>query len=140
MTGGQPVDGGPTVTMLAAQIAAEGIKRIAIVADEAERLLAKVGFAAQASPRIFAPTWTRCSDRCAITQGPSVLIYDQVCATEKRRRRKRGSMAQSTKHVMINEAVCEELRRLLDAIGLYRDRTGGDAGLGRKRRINTKRV
>ena len=40
-------------------------------------------------------------------EGPSVLIYDQVCATEKRRRRKRGSMAEATRHVVINEAVCE---------------------------------
>ena len=106
MTGGQPAEGGPSVPMLAAQIAAEGIKRIAIVADEAERL----------PPASALPPGTTTHIRADLDavqrslrdyEGPSVLIYDQVCATEKRRRRKRGSMAQATKHVVINQSVCE---------------------------------
>ena len=106
MTGGQPTEGAPTVPLIAAQLAAEGVKRIAVVADETERLPA-----ASALP----PGVTRHTrDELDAVQkslrdfeGPSVLIYDQVCATEKRRRRKRGSMTQPTRHVVINESVCE---------------------------------
>jgi indolepyruvate ferredoxin oxidoreductase len=106
MTGGQPTEGQPTVPMIAAQLTAEGVKRIAIVADEADRLPPESALppgvtrhtredldAVQKSLRDF--------------EGPSVLIYDQVCATEKRRRRKRGSMVQPARHVVINQDVCE---------------------------------
>ncbi len=134
MTGGQPVDGGPTVTMLAAQIAAEGIKRIAIVADEAERLPAASALPPGVTTHIRA-------DLDAVQRslrdyaGPSVLIYDQVCATEKRRRRKRGTMAEATKHVMINEAVCENCGDCSTQSGCIALEPV-DTPLGRKRRIN----
>ena len=94
MTGGQPTEGQPTVPNIAAQLAAEGVKRIAIVADEADRLPA-----VRTSPGVTRHT----RDELDSVQkslrdfdGPSVLIYDQVCATEKRRRRKRGSMVSNT--------------------------------------------
>src|ERR1700722_9073991 len=134
MTGGQPVEGGPTVPMLAAQIAAEGIKRIAIVADETERLPPKSALPPGVTTHIRA-------DLDAVQrslrdyEGPSVLIYDQVCATEKRRRRKRGSMAQATKHVMINEAVCENCGDCSTQSGCIAIEPVAPA-LGPKRRIN----
>jgi indolepyruvate ferredoxin oxidoreductase len=134
MTGGQPVEGGPTVPMLAAQIAAEGIKRIAIVADEAERLPPKSALPPGVTTHIRA-------DLDAVQRslrdypGPSVLIYDQVCATEKRRRRKRGSMAQAAKHVMINEAVCENCGDCSTQSGCIAIEPV-ETPLGRKRRIN----
>jgi indolepyruvate ferredoxin oxidoreductase len=134
MTGGQPVEGGPTVTMLAAQVAAEGIKRIAIVADEAERLPPKSALPPGVTTHIRA-------DLDAVQRslrdydGPSVLIYDQVCATEKRRRRKRGSMAQPAKHVMINEAVCENCGDCSTQSGCIAIEPV-ETPLGRKRRIN----
>jgi indolepyruvate ferredoxin oxidoreductase len=134
MTGGQPAEGSPTVPMLAAQIAAEGIKRIAIVADEAERLPPKSALPPGVTTHIRA-------DLDAVQrslrdyEGPSVLIYDQVCATEKRRRRKRGSMAQSTKHVMINEAVCENCGDCSTQSGCIAIEPV-ETPLGRKRRIN----
>ncbi len=134
MTGGQPVEGGPTVPMLAAQIAAEGIKRIAIVADEAERLPAKSALPPGVTTHIRA-------DLDAVQrslrdyEGPSVLIYDQVCATEKRRRRKRGTMAQAAKHVMINEAVCENCGDCSTQSGCIAIEPV-ETPLGRKRRIN----
>ncbi|WP_428483742.1 indolepyruvate ferredoxin oxidoreductase family protein [Rhodopila sp.] len=134
MTGGQPAEGSPTVPMLAAQIAAEGVKRIAVVADEADRLPP-----ASALP----PGVTRHSreDLDAVQkslrdyEGPSVLIYDQVCATEKRRRRKRGSMQQATRHVVINEAVCENCGDCSTQSGCIAIEPV-ETPFGRKRRIN----
>ena len=134
MTGGQPVEGAPTVPMLAAQIAAEGIKRIAIVADEAERLPPASALPAGVTTHIRA-------DLDAVQrslrdyEGPSVLIYDQVCATEKRRRRKRGSMAQPAQHVMINQAVCENCGDCSTQSGCIAIEPV-ETPLGRKRQIN----
>jgi indolepyruvate ferredoxin oxidoreductase len=138
MTGGQPAEGSPTVPMLAAQIAAEGIKRIAIVADEAERLPPKSAL----PPRGMAHVTTHIrADLDAVQrslrdyEGPSVLIYDQVCATEKRRRRKRGTMVQPARHVMINEAVCENCGDCSTQSGCIAIEPV-ETPLGRKRRIN----
>ncbi len=106
MTGGQPAEGSPTVPRLAAQIAAEGVSRLAVVADDPARLPP-----ADALPP---DTLRRTRDELDALQremreapGVSVIIYDQVCATEKRRRRKRGKMAQAETRVMINPDVCE---------------------------------
>jgi indolepyruvate ferredoxin oxidoreductase len=134
MTGGQPAEGAPTVPHIAAQLAAEGVQRIAIVADEADRLPP-----ASALP----PGVTRHTrDELDAVQtalrdfeGPSVLIYDQVCATEKRRRRKRGSMAQPVRHVVINESVCENCGDCSVQSGCIAIEPV-ETALGRKRRIN----
>jgi len=134
MTGGQPAEGAPTVPAIAAQLAAEGVKRIAVVADEADRLPP-----ASALP----PGVTRHTrDELEAVQtalrdfeGPSVLIYDQVCATEKRRRRKRGSMVQPARHVVINEAVCENCGDCSVQSGCIAIEPV-ETEFGRKRRIN----
>jgi indolepyruvate ferredoxin oxidoreductase len=134
MTGGQPAEGGYTVPQYAQQVAAEGVQRIAIVADEAERLPAATAV----------PKGTTLHTRGELDkvqrelrdyEGVSVLIYDQVCATEKRRRRKRGSMAQPARSVVINEAVCEncgDCSTQSNCIAIE----PVDTVLGRKRRIN----
>ena len=134
MTGGQPTEGKPTVPNIAAQLSAEGIKRIAIVADESERLPP-----ASALP----PGVTRHTrDELETVQkslrdfeGPSVLIYDQVCATEKRRRRKRGTVEQPARHVVINEAVCENCGDCSTQSGCIAVEPV-QTEFGRKRRIN----
>jgi indolepyruvate ferredoxin oxidoreductase len=134
MTGGQPAEGGPTVTMLAAQVAAEGVKRIAIVADEADRL-PKASDLPPGATRHTRAELDAVQRELRDYDGTSVLIYDQVCATEKRRRRKRGSMAQPTRHVVINEAVCEncgDCSTQSNCIAIEPVETD----LGRKRRIN----
>ncbi|HEX2941275.1 MAG TPA: indolepyruvate ferredoxin oxidoreductase family protein, partial [Rhodopila sp.] len=134
MTGGQPTEGQPTVPMLAAQIAAEGVQRIAVVADEEDRL----------PPAKALPPGVTRHTRAELNavqkelreyEGPSVLIYDQVCATEKRRRRKRGSMAQPTRHVVINEAVCENCGDCSTQSGCIAIEPV-ETEFGRKRRIN----
>jgi indolepyruvate ferredoxin oxidoreductase len=134
MTGGQPTEGQPTVLNIAAQLAAEGVKRIAVVADEADRLPK----ASQLPPGVTLHTREELDSvqkSLRDFEGPSVLIYDQVCATEKRRRRKRGSMAQPTRHVVINEAVCENCGDCSTQSGCIAIEPV-ETELGRKRRIN----
>jgi indolepyruvate ferredoxin oxidoreductase len=106
MTGGQAAEGGPSVVAIARQVAAEGVARIAVVADDEARL---------PPPDALPPGTTR-HGRDALDavqrdlrdyKGVSVLIYDQVCATEKRRRRKRGTMQAAAQAVRINARVCE---------------------------------
>ncbi|MBB4286339.1 indolepyruvate ferredoxin oxidoreductase family protein [Roseospira goensis] len=106
MTGGQPVDGTLTVPQIAHQMAGEGVKRIVVVSDDPE----KYGDGAMLPPG----TQVAHRDRLDAIQrdlrevaGVTVLIYDQTCAAEKRRRRKRGLMEDPDVRVMINEAVCE---------------------------------
>ena len=106
MTGGQRAEGGFTPADIARQVAAEGVGLVALVADDAARLPA---------PDALPPGTVRdgrenldaVQRRLRDYPGVSVLIYDQVCATEKRRRRKRGTMAQADVTVTINERVCE---------------------------------
>lgn len=105
MTGGQKLDGGITVPQMAAQILAEGVNRLDIVTDEPD----KYGSAAfppgiQVHHRRDLAVVQRALSQ---TSGVSVLIYDQTCAAEKRRRRKRGTMPDAGVRVVINEAVCE---------------------------------
>ncbi|MBW7901127.1 MAG: indolepyruvate ferredoxin oxidoreductase family protein [Rhodocyclaceae bacterium] len=110
MTGGQPVDGTLTVPQMTRQLEGEGIAKIVIVTDEPEKY-AQVKGLAQPDGR---PIPIRHRDELDAVQrelreypGVSILIYDQTCATEKRRRRKRGKLADPARRVFINEAVCE---------------------------------
>lgn len=106
MTGGQPHEGALTVDMIARQVRAEGVDRIAIVTDEPEKYAGKAEFPAGA-------TVHHRDDLDAIqrelreVKGVSVLLYDQTCAAEKRRRRKRGTFPDPDRRVIINELVCE---------------------------------
>jgi indolepyruvate ferredoxin oxidoreductase len=105
MTGGQAAEGGFTVAQIARQLAAEGVRRITIVAEEPERHRGTdLPSATIIEPRDRLDAAQRALRE---TKGVSVLIYDQVCAAEKRRRRKRGQMADAGKRVFINELVCE---------------------------------
>ncbi len=106
MTGGQPVDGGLTVPQITQQLHAEGVVRTAVVSDEPDKYTSNL---------VFAPGVTR-HDRSHLQSveqelsdiaGVTALIYDQLCAAEKRRRaRRRKSKAVETR-LFINEAVCE---------------------------------
>jgi indolepyruvate ferredoxin oxidoreductase len=134
MTGGQPAEGGYTVTQYAAQIAAEGVQRIAVVADEADRLPPATALPTGATRHVRADL-DKVQRELREFEGVSVLIYDQVCATEKRRRRKRGKMAQPAQSVVINEQVCEncgDCSKQSSCIAIEPVETA----LGRKRRIN----
>ncbi|MGE6528955.1 indolepyruvate ferredoxin oxidoreductase family protein [Pseudomonas sp. NPDC077382] len=106
MTGGQPIDGELRVDQLSRQVADEGVKRIALVSDEPDKYPTRETFAPITS-------FHHRRDLDAIQRelrefkGVSVIIYDQTCATEKRRRRKRGKLEDPAKRAFINPAVCE---------------------------------
>ncbi len=106
MTGGQAPEGHPTVPQITHQLFGEGVKRIAVVTDEPDKYPADAGFAKGVSVH-DRKDLDRVQRDLREVKGVSALIYDQVCATEKRRRRKRGTMADPDKRVFINEAVCE---------------------------------
>lgn len=106
MTGGQANDGGLTVPQIAAQVAAEGAKRIVVVSDEPWKYAESIEWprGLTVHHRDELDTVQR---ELATVPGLSVLIYDQTCAAEKRRRRKRGAFPDPDKRVVINDLVCE---------------------------------
>ena len=106
MTGGQPLDGGKTVAQMANEVAAEGAKRVVIVTDEPDKYGATHAFPAGTTIHHRREIDTVQKELRDIS-GVTVLIYDQTCAAEKRRRRKRGTLPDPQKRVLINEAVCE---------------------------------
>ncbi|MEX3314790.1 indolepyruvate ferredoxin oxidoreductase family protein [Sulfitobacter sp. PS-8MA] len=105
MTGGQPVDGPVSVAAIAQACRAEGVARIALVSDRPE-LLPKADFPAETSFD-HRRDLDRVQRELREIPGVTVLIYEQTCATEKRRKRKRGLMEDPKKFVMINDLVCE---------------------------------
>jgi indolepyruvate ferredoxin oxidoreductase len=106
MTGGQQHEGSLTVPQIASQVAAEGVKRIAIVSDDPRKYPSGIDW-----PKGITFHHRDDLDEVqrdfATVPGTSVLIYDQTCAAEKRRRRKRGAYPDPDKRVLINELVCE---------------------------------
>ena len=106
MTGGQPHEGQLTVEMIARQVRAEGVERIAIVSDDIEKYKGAVEFPAGSSVH-HRDDMDLVQRQLREVKGVSVLIYDQTCAAEKRRRRKRGAYPDPDKRVIINELVCE---------------------------------
>lgn len=105
MTGGQQAEGSLTVPQIAAQMAAEGAKRIVVVSDEPEKHRASA-FPAGVSV-LHRDGLDAIQRELRETPGLTILIYDQTCAAEKRRRRKRGTFPDPDRRVFINEAVCE---------------------------------
>jgi indolepyruvate ferredoxin oxidoreductase len=117
MTGGQLNDGGLTVPQVAREVAAEGAKRVVIVSDEPEKYAPTLTL-----PRLRGREGRGLPDGLSIHHrdeldavqrelatipGCTVMIYDQTCAAEKRRRRKRGTFPDPDRRVLINERVCE---------------------------------
>ena len=106
LTGGQPIDGPISIGLLAQQVFAEGAKTIHIISDEPWKYDSSENF----------PIGTELHDRDELNEvqhdlrevpGVSVLIYDQTCAAENRRRRKHGLMPDPARRIFINERICE---------------------------------
>jgi indolepyruvate ferredoxin oxidoreductase len=106
MTGGQANDGGLTVPQIAAQVAAEGASRVVVVTDEPWKY-AKGTVWPRGLTIHHRDELDTIQRELATVAGVSVLIYDQTCAAEKRRRRKRGAFPDPDKRVVINDLVCE---------------------------------
>ena len=106
MTGGQPVDGPLTVPQVTRQLAAEGVERIIVMSDEPEKYQAVQDFAPGVDIR-HRKALEATQRELRETPGVTILIYDQTCAAEKRRRRKRGTYPDPDLRVFINEQVCE---------------------------------
>lgn len=107
MTGGQPVDGTTSVDAIARQVESEGVRQVVVLSDD----IAKYD-----SQRQHFPAGTQFFDRAELDRvqrqlrevdGVTVLIYEQTCAAEKRRRRKKGSMADPERRLFIHNDVCE---------------------------------
>ena len=106
MTGGQPVDGTLTVPDIAHQVRSEGVKTIVVLSDDIEKW----------SDKSIFPSGVEFFDRNELDSqqkrlrdlpGTTVIVFDQTCAAEKRRRRKRGKAVDPAKRIVINSLVCE---------------------------------
>jgi indolepyruvate ferredoxin oxidoreductase len=106
MTGGQTMDGPLDVGIISRQVQAEGAARVAIVSDEPDKYPAGSKFADHVTfhHRDDLDVVQRELRNC---KGVSILIYDQTCAAEKRRRRKRGQFPDPARRIFINQEVCE---------------------------------
>ena len=134
MTGGQPVEGHPTVAMMTRQLAAEGVARIVVGSDQPGKYVNETGLAPGVAVH-HRDDLISVQRELTKVQGVSVLIYDQTCAAEKRRRRKRGKFPDPLKRMFINEAVCEgcgDCSRASNCISVEPLETE----FGRKRQIN----
>ena len=106
MTGGQPIDGVVTVPQMARQLEAEGVRKIVVVSDDPQKIETEGGLPPGVAVRHRDDLDEVQRDLREI-KGVTALIYEQTCAAEKRRRRKRGEMPDPPKRIFINELVCE---------------------------------
>ncbi|MFO0215152.1 MAG: indolepyruvate ferredoxin oxidoreductase family protein, partial [Burkholderiales bacterium] len=106
MTGGQPVDGPLNVPQITQQVHAEGVGRIVVVTDEPEKYPSASNFAPGVTVH-HRDDLDKVQRELREIDGVTILVYDQTCAAEKRRRRKRGTFPDPQKRVVINDLVCE---------------------------------
>ncbi len=108
MTGGQQVGERPeghTVPQIAQSVLAEGARRVVVVSDDPHKY---EGVALPAGVTVHHRDELDALQRqLRELTGCTILIYDQTCATEKRRRRKRGTLVDPARRVLINDLVCE---------------------------------
>jgi indolepyruvate ferredoxin oxidoreductase len=107
MTGGQPVDGSISVPQIARQVEAEGVSRFVVVSDEPQKYDGHHGLFPKGTTFHHRGELDAVQRELRETDGVTVLIYDQTCAAEKRRRRKKGEFPDPDQRLFINEAVCE---------------------------------
>ncbi|HSS63394.1 MAG TPA: indolepyruvate ferredoxin oxidoreductase family protein [Gammaproteobacteria bacterium] len=106
MTGGQPMDGPLTVDRITRQMHSEGARRIVVVSDEPEKYRGRADLAPGVSVH-HRDALDAVQRELREIEGVTVLVYDQTCAAEKRRRRKRGKYPDPPLRVFINDLVCE---------------------------------
>jgi indolepyruvate ferredoxin oxidoreductase len=106
MTGGQPMDGPLSVPRVTRQLQSEGVGRIAVVTDDPLKYPLDKQFAHGVTVH-HRDDLDKVQRDMRLWQGVSAIVYDQMCATEKRRRRKRGLLEDPNTRVLINPDVCE---------------------------------
>jgi len=104
MTGGQPHDGQLTVENISQQVLSEGAKKVVVVSENPSRFGAEALTGASLRSR---DKLDEVQKELRDIEGCTVLIYDQTCAAEKRRRRKRGTFPDPAKRAFIYDAICE---------------------------------
>ncbi|WP_295007340.1 indolepyruvate ferredoxin oxidoreductase family protein [uncultured Dechloromonas sp.] len=105
MTGGQPIDGELSVPSMVSELLAEGVKEIVVLTDEVAKH--PPGSLPNGVPVLPRTELDAVMKRFREYPGVSVIVYDQPCATERRRLRKRGKWIDPPKRTFINAAVCE---------------------------------
>ena len=104
MTGGQPAEGGLSVAQIAQQLLSEGVARVIVVAEDPARHGGGLPTGVEVHHRDDMDSVQR---ELSAIPGVTALIYDQLCAIEKRRQRKRGELPAIIRRAFINELVCE---------------------------------
>ncbi|WP_137895778.1 indolepyruvate ferredoxin oxidoreductase family protein [Ramlibacter sp. 2FC] len=107
MTGGQPVDGPVSVDAIARQVESEGVKQVVVLSDDIAKYDAIKDRFPQGTEFHDRDQLDAVQRRLREVKGVTVLIYEQTCAAEKRRRRKKGELVDPSRRLFINEAVCE---------------------------------
>jgi indolepyruvate ferredoxin oxidoreductase len=105
-TGGQPLPGPLNVPALTRQLEAEGVARIVVVTDQPEKYGKRAPFASGVTVR-HRDHLDAVQRELREVAGVTALVYDQTCAAEKRRRRKRGKFPDPARRSFINTRVCE---------------------------------
>lgn len=106
MTGGQTIESGLSVGAMVRQVLLEGAKRVVVVAEDPDAV--RSGQPLPAEVKVVHRTHMENVQReLREVPGTTVIVYVQICATEKRKRRKRGKVPAASKRVVINPAVCE---------------------------------
>jgi len=106
MTGGQPMDGPLSVPRVSRQLQSEGVGRIAVVTDDPLKYPLDKQFAHGVTVH-HRDDLDKVQRDIRLWEGVSAIVYDQMCATEKRRRRKRGLLEDPDTRILINPDVCE---------------------------------
>jgi indolepyruvate ferredoxin oxidoreductase len=134
MTGGQRHDGTLNPQRITHQIRAEGVERIAVVSDDIEKYAGQEPFAAHVTIH-HRDALDVVQRELREVEGVSAIVYDQTCAAEKRRRRKRDPKPRVERRVIINELVCEGCGDCSKKSNCLSD-TPVETEFGRKRRID----
>jgi indolepyruvate ferredoxin oxidoreductase len=106
MTGGQPIDGALSISQLIQQLSGEGVKRIAVVSDQPDQYRGQFSAAAGITLH-HRDELDKLQRVLRDYSGCSVLIYQQACAAEKRRKRKKSTVDHRPHRIVINEEICE---------------------------------
>jgi len=135
MTGGQPVDGPISVDAIARQVESEGVRQVVVLSDDIAQYDGRHGRFPPGTTFHDRAELDAVQRRLRAVPGVTVLIYEQTCAAEKRRRRKQGTLADPPRRLFINERVCEgcgDCSVQSNCVAVLPQETP----LGRKRRID----